>query len=264
MPLITLLSDMGTSDHYVATVKGRLYTKLPQVNIVDISHQIARDSIIDAAFVLRNAFPHFPDGTIHLISVRAPLTFENPYVAIKVKNQYFIGTDTGIFSLAFEGYEIQGIIGLENIVNEDNILSSHPMRDIFVDAAVALCTGTSFLELGEPRPQITQQFALSAGISGNVITGSVLYSDSFGNAITNLTKSFLLNHLKGKKFVIEMRSRRYNITDFKRFYNDVALGDILALFNSSDLLEIAINQGSVKDLIGLKAGDVVKISIAND
>lgn len=264
MQLITLLSDMGNSNHYVATVKGRLYSLLPQVNIVDISHEVPRDSVMHAAFILRNSFLHFPEGTIHLVSVRAPLTFETPFVAIKVKNQYFIGTDNGIFALAFEGYEIQAVVGLEKIVNQNNILSSHPMRDVFIDAAVALSKGVHPSELGEPRLNITQQFLLAPGLVNNVITGSVIFSDSFGNAITNFSKSFLMQHIRNKNFVVEMRSRKYNITEIKRFYNDVAMGDIVAFFNSSDLLEIAINQGSVKDLIGLKEGDAIKINIQND
>lgn len=264
MPIVTLLSDIGTTDHYVATVKGYLYSVFPQVTIVDVSHNISRDNIMQGAFLLKNTFPHFPDGTIHLISVCAPMSFEFPYVAYKVNNQYFIGTDNGLFSLAFENFEVQGVVSLDSILNPGNMQSTFQLRDIFAPAALHLLKGKALTDLGQPRLNPTVQLNFAPGITGNTLTGNVIYNDHFGNAITNFSKDFLLKNINGRNFVIEMRSRTYNISKFSMAYNSVSPGDIVALFNSSSYLEIAMNQGSVLDMLGLKAGDVVKILIDND
>lgn len=264
MPLITLLSDIGTKDHYVATVKGYLYSQLPDAQIVDVTHDIPAHSINEAAFVLRQTFTHFPPGTIHLISVLASFDFLSNYIAVKVNDQYFIGTDNGIFSMAFEGYTIQGIVDLSNVVNPTQFDATLQLRDVFAKAAVALCTGTPMRELGLAKNDLNMRLGFAAGLTGNVITGNVIYNDHFGNAITNISKEMFLSYAQGKKFVIEMRKRNYNISKIHTAYNSVAPGDIIGLFNSSGLLEIAINQGSVKELLNLNSGDVIKIMLSDD
>lgn len=264
MGVITFLTDLGTKDHYVASVKGFLLTQLPGVQLVDITHQIQMNNILEASFVLKESFPHFPKGTIHLVSVAAPMDFEKNYAAFKVDDQYFIGTDNGLFSMAFAGREIQGAVNLGAVHGADVQQSTLQLRDIFARAAVMLAGGAGLADLGNPLLRVYEQIAFAPGFNGNVISGNVIHNDHFGNAITNISKQAFHEAVQEKAFTIEMRRRMYNIRKINKAYNSVPPGDVVALFNSSGLLELAIREGSALQLLGLKVGDVIKILIQDD
>ena len=107
MAIITLTSDWGLSDYYIAAVKGAIYSASPDVTIVDVTHNIARFDIRSAAFIIKNCYKNFPDGTIHILAVDTEESVDNPHVALKMNGHYFIGTDNSIFSLIIgeEPYE---------------------------------------------------------------------------------------------------------------------------------------------------------------
>lgn len=264
MGVITFLTDLGTKDHYVASVKGFLLSQLPGVQLVDITHQVQMNNILEGSFVLKESFPHFPKGTIHLVSVAAPMDFEKSYAAFKVDDQYFIGTDNGLFSMAFAGREIQGAVNLSAVYGADAQQSTLQLRDIFARAALMLASGAQLSDLGTPLLRIYEQIAFAAGYSENVISGNVIHSDHFGNAITNISKNDFAAAVKERGFTIEMWRRMYNIRKISKAYNSVPPGDVVALFNSSGLLELAIREGSAQQLLGLKVGDVIKILIQDD
>ena len=102
MSIITLTTDLGTKDHYVAIIKGEIYKQIKDINIVDISNDISKFDIQEAAFVFKNCYKNFPDGTVHIIGVNEELTNENQHLAIQINNQFIIGPDNGIFSLIFD------------------------------------------------------------------------------------------------------------------------------------------------------------------
>jgi len=264
MGVITFLTDLGTKDHYVASVKGFLLTQLPGVQLVDITHQVQMNNILEASFVLKESFPHFPKGTIHLVSVAAPMDFEKSYAAYEVEGQYFIGTDNGLFAMAFAGREIQGVVNLGAVHGADVQQSTFQLRDIFARAAVMLASGAKLSDLGTPLLRIYEQIAFAAGYNENVISGNVIHNDHFGNAITNISRTAFAAAVRERGFTIEMRRRIYNIQKISKAYNSVPPGDVVALFNSSGLLELAIREGSALQLLGLKVGDVIKILIQDD
>ena len=101
MPIITLTTDLGIKDHYVAIIKAEIYKQIPEANIVDISHEISKFDIQEASFVFKNCYQNFPDGTIHIIGVNEELNHNTQHVAIKIQNQYIVGPDNGLFALIF-------------------------------------------------------------------------------------------------------------------------------------------------------------------
>lgn len=260
MPIITLLTDLGTSDWYVGTLKGQLMRMMPERTIVDITHQVPKYDVPKAGFILKNSFPWFEDGTIHIISVDASVYFDKPFVAIKYANQYFIGTDNGVFSLAFGHENLQAAVTIENVV-ADWQSSLFQARDIFSKVALAIHKGTPLEELGKPLTKIHQMFAFSPVYGEAGVQGSVLYADDFGNVVTNITKTEFEKHINGRAFVIMLRRERYNIKKIGRSYTSTAMGDTVALFNSSGYLEIAIYGGSAHALLGLNIGDKITILI---
>ncbi|MCG9910253.1 MAG: SAM-dependent chlorinase/fluorinase [Flavobacteriales bacterium] len=258
MPIITLLTDLGTSDWYAGTLKGALMSLIPGVQLVDITHQIPKYDTARAGFVLRNSYAWFPKGTIHLISVDSTFHFEKPFVAVKFDGHYFIGTDNGIFSLAFGQETLQGLVDLSN-VEPDVQASLFPARDVFARAADMILKGAPFESLGKPVHKLFPMFDFQPVYGEMGIQGHVLYTDEFGNVITNILKSNFEKHVGNRSFLIRMRRERYSIQRISRSYNSVAMGDACALFNSSGFLEVALNNGSASRLLGLNRGDIINV-----
>ncbi len=102
MPIITLTSDWGQRDYFLAAVKGKIMSLMPEVSIIDISHGISPFNLKQASFIIRNSYPHFPKGTVHMLSVLTEKTEKTPHLAVQYNGQFFIGADNGIFSLIFD------------------------------------------------------------------------------------------------------------------------------------------------------------------
>jgi S-adenosylmethionine hydrolase len=260
MPVITLLTDLGYADWYQATLKAQLLRLIPEAQVVDITHGIRKFDVQQAAFVMQNSYTWFPPGTIHLISVEPSVHFDQPYVAIQFADQFFIGTDNGFFSLLFGQAKLQKAVTLHH-VEPDWQKSTLEIRDIFVPAARMLVSGRKIEELGKPLVSLYEQVAFNPAYSGTGLQFHVRYTDGFGNVITNLTKADFQQKVGDKKFTILLRSKRYNITKIGRSYHSVGQGDMVALFNSGDVLEIAVNHGSASELLGLGVGDRLVLEI---
>lgn len=258
MPVITLTSDWGLRDHFLGVVKGRIITKLPSATLIDISHDISPFNLKQASFVLRNSFPHFPQGTVHIISMLTEFSESSAHLAIQYDGQYFIGADNGIFSLIFD-HQPQAIIrlGAERI----GIGPEAPARDRFIEAAVRLAEGKPIGELGDPVSDMKEQLHFHPVVSGDVIRGVVIYINHYENVVTNIRKDLFQQVGNGRKFTIEFRGESVN--RLYSSYQDVPVGEIVALFGSTGHLEIAINQGNASSLLGLEINDPVRIEFKN-
>lgn len=254
MPIITLTSDWGLKDHYAGAVKGAILSKMPDTKIVDISHGIPSFEIEQAAFVIRNSYKYFPDGTVHIIGMNTEETDKYSHLAVKIDNQFFIGTDNGVFSLIFDKYPDQ-IVELQ--IPQDSNFFTFSSRDRFVSAAVHLAQGKKIEDLGEQKESIVEKILLKPVADKNVIKGHVIYIDSYENIITNIKEPLFTEISNNRKFTIFFRS--YEITKMSSSYNDVPIGEILALFDSNNHLEIAMNQGNAAGLLGLDYKDMIRI-----
>jgi S-adenosylmethionine hydrolase len=254
MPIITLTSDWGLRDHYLAAVKGTILSRLPQATIIDITHQVEPFNLRQASFILRNSYPYFPAGTVHIIAIRTEETKDYPHAVICFEGQYFIGTDHGVFSLIFNRPPDQ-IIELSIPQESDHF--TFPTRDRFVAAAIHLAEGKPIGELGRPRAEWSHQMHFRPVVSGNVIRGMAIYIDNYENVITNITRELFDEVGKGRPFVIECRGEQ--LEKISTSYLDVPEGDIVALFGTTGHLEIAINQGNASGLLGLEVNDPIRV-----
>ncbi|HRN38646.1 MAG TPA: SAM-dependent chlorinase/fluorinase, partial [Flavobacteriales bacterium] len=184
MAIITLTSDMGTSDHYVAAVKGAILSQLKEAVIVDISHQIAPFNNRHAAFVLRNAWPHFPEGTVHIIGVNPEADGQTPHVAAGFKGHFFVGADSGIFHLLFDG---QPDTVVELTLKPDDGRLTFPTKHVFVKAACHLARGGTIDLLGRKLAAVREQINVRPVVNNDTIRGEVIHVDHYGNVITNIT-----------------------------------------------------------------------------
>lgn len=254
MAIITFTSDLGLKDYYVSAVKGAIYSQLPTAQVIDISHLISTHNLLEAAYIVKNAYLNFPKGTIHIISVKAEADKNSSYVVIKSNDHYFIGTDNGLFSLMFDEFP-EKVIQL----NTAGKYFTFPSRDVFAKAACFLADGGNIENMGAPKTDLLQRIAFKASLINDLIKGVFIYFDSFGNAVTNIEKHLFEQGTKGRAF--EILFNNYKITRISNGYFEAREGDVLALFNSSGHLEIAMNQGNVYELCGIRLNSSITINI---
>lgn len=255
MAIITLTTDLGYKDFYQAALKGSILNTLPNVNIVDITHEIEAFNISKAAFLLKNSFYYFPKGTVHLIGIDTVYSASNKYLAVKYRDHYFVGSDNGIFSLIFE--EIPQEV-VEISILQDLKFLHFPLADIFVKAACHLAAGGKLIDIGIPTFEIEQRMNFHPVLEKNQIKGCVIFIDSFENVVTNVTKDLFTKVQNGRNFTLFFR-RNETINQLSWHYDEVPEGEKLCLFGISDHLEIAINKGKASGLLGLKTNDMIRI-----
>ncbi len=253
MPVISITSDWNRGDYYIGALKGKLLSEDPKATIVDLTHQIKTFNIAQAAFTLRNAYKHFPKGSIHLICINTEPMKDQKYVAVHIDGHFFIGLDNGIFSLMFKE-EPQKIIELKNTPS-----STFPALDILSPAAAYLSKGNPISELGSPLNEFRKQIPLRATIEESVINGSIIYIDSYKNAITNISRDLFEKIRNDRNFKIYIQSNHYSVDKINNTYSETSIGELLAIFNTLDLLEIAINKGNAAELLGLDVNAAVRV-----
>lgn len=256
MGIITLTSDWGYTDFYQASVKGMIYKYLPTATIVDISHSIKAFDLVEAAFAVKNAYPSFPDGSVHIIGLSAEETLTNAHTIVYYDKQYFIGNDNGIFSMIFDK-QPEKIIELDVLF--DSTVNTFASRDRFVKAATHLAQGKPIEDLGDEKTELVCMMLFEPSANQDGIKGIVSYVDNFENLFTNITFDFFNNHIGNHKFEILFNS--YRIKHISNSYSDVRPGEIVALFASNGMLEIAINKGNASSLLGMRKRSTVIIRI---
>lgn len=264
MAIITLTSDYGKKDYFNAAIKGAILSQSPEIKIVDISHEISPFNIQEAAYILKNAYHHFPKRTIHIIGIDSEAIKEKNHIICVYNNHYFIGADTGIFSLMFPNIKAEQIIAL-NIAQESDSIA-FPMKDVFVKAACHINRGGSINIIGRHINNLKEakDFQPTLSIDKKIIKGQIIYIDHYGNLISNITETFFNKSVAGKKFEIIL-PRKNIINSIKKIYSQAIEGEMLALFNSAGHLEIAINKGDsnlkngASGLLGIKVKDSINI-----
>ena len=257
MSIVTLTTDWNTDDYYTGSLKGKILSQCSQIQIIDISHQVPAFNISHAAFILRNSFHNFPPGSIHIIGVNTEGGEEIPFLLIEYKKHFFVGTDNGIFGLMFSE-DPDRIIAL----NAPKEIHSFTSFNVFADTVCRLASGEKPESLGKPVKEFKQRIPIRAAIDKNVLTGSIIYIDSFRNAITNISRDLFDRVGEGREFEIFVQSNHYVIKKINRYYHETAAGEILALFNSVGLLEIAMNSGNAADLLGLSTSSGIRVKFA--
>jgi len=259
-PIITLTTDWGTKDHYLAAVKGSIATHIPDAVVMDISHEIVPFDLNEASYILRNAWKNFPEGSIHIVGVNSEASIEHPHVIIKENGHFFIGSDNGIFSLIFDQTP-------EEIYELDIIQSTNKFtfstKDVFVQAALHILEEKPLTELGDQLEELNNKMAFQPVTEVGLIKGKVIYIDRYENVVTNISESLFYEMTKGKKFSIFLRAGKYELKKIHTSYSDVVEGELVALFGSDNLLEIAQNRGRAAGLLGIQIDDVIRIEIAD-
>ena len=239
MSIITLTTDLGLRDHYVASLKGQLLSQVQGCNIIDISHEVQPFNLGEAAYYINNVWQDFPEGTIHFVGVD-----HLPYISI--------GSE-----------EAAEIVRIHDFSAKASL--RFPTRNIYIPVIIALCEGKKLSEIGEPYPNIRKAFTQQPIVEENLIKGAVIHKDKYGNVMINISEKLFNEVGKASPFTIYFKSNSYHIDKISSNYYDVPPGEKLALFNDNGYLEIAINKGvkgsggGAASLLGLDVKDLIRV-----
>jgi S-adenosylmethionine hydrolase len=274
MAIITLTTDFGLKDHFAASLKGSIYSELPDAKIVDISHNISPFNIQECAYILENSYKSFPKGTVHIIGVDSEPTPETKHIAVLLDGHYFICANNGIIGLITTETQAEKVVEI-TIPNPD--YGSFPSMDVFIQAACHIARGGTLEVVGKPFRELLEirEFAPSVTDNGNKIIGSVIYIDNYGNVVTNISRNFFEAYRKGRSF--ELWARTKVLTKVHQKYSDIVNfdvekskrkgpGELMAIYNAAGNIEIAIYKsnpnagGSASSLLGLEYLDAITIN----
>lgn len=257
--IITLTTDFGLQDHYVSVMKAVMLDIVPDARFIDVSHEIAPQDVMAGAWVVRNAAPHFPANSVHLVVVDPGVGTDRTPVALQIQNQFFVGPDNGIFSLIGEDFGYNAV-KLENSAywRDDHSNTFHG-RDIFAPVAAHLANGTPLEELGPPLEKlVTYRWAIPISDKDG-IQGWIVHIDRFGNLISNIPSS-LIEETIGKSRV-KIYVGNSILDEIVPTFGAVPDGEPAAYIGSSDKLEIAINKGNAQQMLSVEKGAQVSIVI---
>ena len=249
-PIITLTTDFGLRDYFVGALKGVLLQSLPEARLIDISHEIPRHDIISGAFVINEAFPYFPPGTIHLSVVDPGVGTRRRMIVVSCAGQLFVAPDNGLLSYLLYKAESRAFKIEGNALLKFKESPTFAGRDHFAPIAAALASGTDPAALGEEidDANIIEGLVIEKKESG--IRGKIVYFDHFGNAITNIKRSDLPEQFKiivgGEKLI-----------ELKRNYDEGIDAQANLIINSSGQLEIFVPRKSAKEQLNLELMDVI-------
>jgi len=253
MPVITLTTEWRPDDIYNGIIKGKLCSLCPGIPIIDNASGISPFNILHASFVVRNTFLNYPEGSIHIICVQSEAQKDQQYLIIKARNHFFIGNDNGIFNLILNA-DPDEIISIDTGGVADEL-------EIFARAAGGLLSGKKPSQLGTVLKNISERLPLRATIDKDVILGSIIFIDSYGNAISNITREIFYRISENREFRITIRGNKNYTDSISDTFNDVPVGDLLARFNSLDLLEVSINGADISELLNLTVGSAVRVEM---
>ncbi|MBN1861381.1 MAG: S-adenosyl-l-methionine hydroxide adenosyltransferase family protein [Candidatus Thermoplasmatota archaeon] len=259
MKRITLLTDFGTKEGYVAQMKG-VISNIIDAQILDITHEISLHNIREGAFILWTTAPFFPIGTVHVAVVDPGVGTERKGLIITTKKHILVGPDNGILlPLA----HLLGDFVVYEITNPKYMI--HPLshtfhgRDIFAPVAAYIAQGIPFGEIGsQTRHYVDLQFSIGQH-QGDQIAGKILYIDRFGNLLTNIPQDILSGDVEQKKLSIVAGDRRWEQVPFVPSYGYGKQGELLCTIGSHHFLEISVNRGNAAHLTGLQVDTDIKI-----
>ena len=266
MSIITLLTDFGTRDEYVGLMKGVILSINPSAAIVDITHQIDRQDVMQAAFAIQAAYRYFPAGSVHLLVVDPGVGTDRALLALEMENHYFVAPDNGALTLLFNEYNAMGLVRLTNSdFFLDTVSRTFHGRDIIAPAGAHLSQGVDLHQLGDEIAvaDAVRLENIHPHISDTgEIAGTIVAVDHFGNLISNIGSQLLERLLQtAPEDNIRIRIGSHTIRGICQTYANVKRGAAVGLIGSRGSLEVAVNTGDAARVLNAGKGDAVRVMI---
>ncbi|MBT8190052.1 MAG: SAM-dependent chlorinase/fluorinase [Saprospiraceae bacterium] len=252
MQIVTLISDFGIKDHYASLLKGTILNLNSDIQFVDVTHLVDTYDIRQASYFLNAICKKFPKGTIHIVAVNNYYDPGYEIICFEYKGHYYIGPNNGVFSLAFDSIDEEHIYKIEYDETE---------RDLFnlIAHGVSLISQQmSITEVGTPLNSFEKKIDIKPVQTQNEIRATIIHVDKYENVIINVHREFF-EHIRNDR-PFEIFFKYYNpITEISNTYSDVPIGEVLALFNSANYLEIALNMGKASSQLDLLKDETIQI-----
>lgn len=276
MSIITLTTDFGHKDYFVGALKGKILSELKEATLIDISHSIDLFNTLEASYCIEAAYSSFPKGTIHIIGVDSERVADTQHIALQWDDHFFICADNGILNALLQKKVAQKMVAI-NI--HERLQSNASDMDVFVAVACHIARGGLLNVIGKDISELKPVNAVNSSVSDDLKTlkGQIIYIDSFGNCVTNISQKQFVEVARNRKFEIQIKNKK--LTRIHKNYSDFPVatnkqlkdfeGDFLALFNENGFLEIAIYKsnpktvGAASTLLGIKFRDTITIEFKN-
>lgn len=257
--IVTLTTDFGLEDAYVGIMKGVILSRFASAVLVDLSHHIPPQHILQGAFVVEQAYQHFPPGSVHLFVVDPGVGSRRAAVAAYAEGHFFVGPDNGWIPFVLKGRLPDEMVYLDQPAFWRTPTPSNTFhgRDVFAPVAAYLASGGALGEVGSPCPALIPLHLPQPAWLNHALRGEVICIDHFGNAITNIHRTLVQAWPEDAPWAVAYRES--NHLPLQRTYADSLPGDCLALWGSSDYLEISVRNGNAADVLGLRVGSSVTL-----
>jgi len=259
--VVTLTTDFGYRDPFAGIMKGVILNINPFVHIVDITHDISPQNILEAAIAIEMSFDSFPVGSVHIVVVDPGVGSVRRPILVATGSHFFIGPDNGVFSRIYKLHEIKTVI---HMTDEHYFMpkrsSTFHGRDVFAPAAAWLSCGTEVSNFGNfITDYVTFEVPVPVMPSKNVLEGEIISVDRFGNATTNIKISHLIDLYEGNYFDNPSVLFKGNKVAFKHFYSEVEDKGLYSLINSFGHLELFVYKGNASSEFSICLGDKVSV-----
>src|SRR5436190_19262680 len=257
-PIIALLTDFGTRDHYAGTMKGVALGICPDATLVDISHDVAAHDVLGGALELAASYRYFPPATIFLVVVDPGVGSTRRGIAAEAGGYTFVAPDNGVLTAVFDEHAPKRVVELtERRYARPTVSRTFEGRDRFAPAAAWLAKGIDLAALGRPAGAVQHVAIPQPQIGTDRIEGPVVRVDRFGNLITNNDRQTFRKLDDGP---LDIRAGTHQVSRVVTTYADAAAGEVCALFGSTDHLEISANGASAAEALDLSRGAAVHVA----
>lgn len=262
-PIVALLTDFGTRDHYVGALKGAVLSAVPEAQVVDIVHDLPVHDVRAGAFALEAAYRAFPAGVAFVVVVDPGVGSERRELALAAGGYFFVGPDNGVFTLILAAHADARIHAITNAgLFRHEVSPTFHARDVFGPVAARLAAGMPLEETGAPVPDpVVFEIPRPRRLAGGDWEGEVVHADRFGNLSSSISRADLeamLTTVDGDptQLVVLVEG---DVLPIVRTYADVAEGEACALVGSGGRLEVAVNRGSAARVLGAAEGAPVRV-----
>lgn len=262
MPPIGLITDFGARDYYTAAMKGMILSINPDAGIVDISHQIPKHGIKNAAFVLCHGAETFPKDSIFIAVIDPGVGTERKCILLRTNNGFnFIGPDNGVFTLVAERFGVEEVREISNQeLMRSEVSSTFHGRDIMAPVGAHLSLGTGPSQVGPPIEDFKTFELEKPRLKDDAVYGQIVNIDNFGNVVTNIGTDLIEELVqRGRLFKVQINEKKFQ-APFGKAFEDVSKGEELCYIGSANTLEIAKNQESLADELNLDGGEKLNIT----
>ena len=254
MQIVSLTTDFGYKDHFVAELKATLLAGKSDFVLIDVSHSVEPYDIVQAAYLLKNCLETFPKGSVHIVGVHLHYKRKAELICFEKDERYFIGPNNGVFTLIFDDLKEEDI----HVVS-DNSGQLQSGTGLIAHAAAYIAHNLPINEIGPAVDVLNRKISIQPVVTGNQIRATIIHIDHYENVVVNLKKEQFEKIRDDRRFSLYYKQND-PITFLSKDYGDVAVGDVVAFFNTGGYLEIAINAGKAASLLNLNKNETIQIN----